>query len=206
MEILKYDGNLKEDIENSNKRFNKKKEIIKSIILTIASLIIVIPITLWYYICFFKFDQEDIKEIIIFLSGSLVVQIPIQYNIFKQNKKRFIEQIKKSKAKLNRLAFNLSLLKEEIDVEVTNLEQSVIIEESEKLIEKVNNVKKSTKTITNTFYFLDTNENIQALKSIREILTEGRKITSDEINLYYAKEELDGLVLPVKKVKKLKLK
>ena len=66
--------------------------------------------------------------------------------------------------------------------------------------------KKSSKTVTRQFYFLDREEKIRALKSIRKILKEGRKVTSDETSLYYSEEDLDYLRLPVRIVKKLEKK
>lgn len=200
MNYLNYNGDLKDDIENSKKPFNGKREFVSRVI----SFIIGIPV---YCLgeTLFGFDRESLKNNILYYSSCYVVlETAIQCYVFKRNKKKTDERYENSNQRLYSVITNMNLfLNNPVEVSKEDLQRAVIFEDSEKVTDVVNDVKKSTETITNTFYFLDKKDKIQVLKSIRKILKDGRKTTSDTTSLYYTPEEMDALNLPVKRVKKL---
>lgn len=204
MQNLNYNGNLKEDIENSKKPFNSRKEIKNRIV----SFIVGIPFYFLAFLIFNRFDIEFLKSQLLFMSCTcLAYESIVQSYIYKREKKKINNRYKESNQRLDRLIVDMGLVLEKpIIVNKEDLQRSVIEENEEKIIEESDYSKKSTETITDTFYFLDVNEKIQVLKYISNIVKEKRKVLIDESRLYFAPEVLDSINLPVMKTKKLELK
>ena len=201
MTSLNYYGDLKNDIKNSNSPFNRKKEILERII----SFIMGIPIVFLLNV-FIGLDKESIKsQILYWTSIYAVVNSSWQYFVYRGNKNKTIKAYEKANKNLDYLVGDLGL-KNIMTIDKEDLQRAIVIEEKDEFLEETEETKKSSKTVTRQFYFLDREEKIRALKSIRKVLKEGRKVTSDETSLYYSEEDLDYLRLPVRIVKKLEKK
>lgn len=186
MNIINYKGNLKEDIENSQKKFNSKKKIITGIINTCISL----PPAFFLFIAFCHFDYKlfyDYYKEGFIISFALAAPI-VQGIRYKLEKKRYLRMYKDSNQNLDNLVCELR--DENILVSKENIQSAIIKKHQEKRFESINNVKKSVKINEEHFYFLDSEEKLRYLKSIRNILVENKKVIQDETTLYYSDEDL----------------
>ncbi len=197
---IKYDYNLKEDIENSKKVFNRKKQILGRI----RAYFISLPLLILINICFHGFSLEDFKSFVLFVCSYSVTTVVIQYVSYRYDNKIVKEKTRRANDRLN--VFCLHLGRENVDVTLEQLKNSEVISFKEESFESINQKEKSSEVITDSFYFLDSHEKIRVLKSIREIVKEWKEVISDDIDLYYAEEESDSLCLPVTISKRLERK
>jgi len=197
---VNYEGDLKKDIENSKKQFNRKKEILKRFIsFTLCTLLGPVFMMIPY-----SFDIEAIKNNLNYIISSFAcVSLVCQTYFYKRDKRKINKEYNNANFRLAQLVEILGV--NDIVVEKKNIQDSIIKEHKEKVTKEINNIKNSTETITRQFYFLDREEKIRALKSIRKVLKEGRNVTSDETSLYCIEEDLTNQeFIPVKLVKCLK--
>ena len=194
---VNYEGDLKKDIENSKKQFNRNKEILKRFIsFTLYTLLGPVFMMIPY-----SFDIEAIKNNLNYIISSFVcVSLVCQTYFYKRDKRIINKEYNNANSRLSQLVEILGV--NDIVVEKKNIQDSIIKEHKEKVTKEINNIKNSTETVTRQFYFLDREEKIRALKSIRKVLKEGRNVTSDETSLYCIEEDLTNQeFIPVKLVK-----
>ena len=197
MNIIRYNGNLEEDIKYS-KPFNKKKEIKNRII----SFILGIPIYI-LGISILGLDKDMIKtQIIYFSSFYFLSASAIQYVIHIILEKLYSELNKDANKRLDNLVNDLNT--DNILVDKENIQSAIIKENQEKTVTEKNGIKKSQEIISNQFYFLDKEEKIRFLKQIKRIIKLNKKIVNDETTLYYSDEDLTNQEnIPVEIIKRL---
>lgn len=185
MKHIQFKGNLKNDIEISRKKFSWLKTILTNVVAaTIAvaviislALLINIPISLPYWIGLGV------------VNGALV-----GWNT-KKNKKRFDKRKSDAISNLNNLIF--SLQKENVPVNIHNLQKSQIEETKSYAIAKVDFVTGETQgidSIDRNFYFLDNKDTLQVLNEERTTKTNDNKTDYHSSVMLFENEDLPSFV------------
>lgn len=199
MKSIKYYGDLKDDIKVSKNPFSCKREIFKRIRYSL----IWVPIC---FICFlvccrFNLDLFQNYYRVSFCYFCVIILPLIQFVQYKFNKNYDVRKFNEANNRLDEIVDDLK--KENILVSKDNIQEAVIKEHQEKRIEEKNGEKKSIETIENQFYFLDRDEKLRLLKSIRKILKEGKKVVSDETSFCIEEDFIEIENSPVRVIKYL---
>lgn len=197
MKNVKFVGNLKKDIEMSNKKFNLKKMIISKIIGYIATFIFAAGITFFM----FDFPMTSLPMLIIVTVGldTIVGVIDI-----KKEKKKFESDKQKAQEQLISLVYSLQRVN--VITNLNQLQKSKVEEKKVNSVVKGDNSKVKTKEISRNIYFLDNLDALQILREKRNTINTNGNIKQDNSLMLLEESEIPELELNVEKVLVLKRK
>ncbi len=197
MKNVKFVGNLKKDIEMSNKKFNLAKSIISKIIIWVSGSLFAAGIT-------FVLLDFPTTALPLLLIGTAGIQTIVSVKDIKIEKKKFDSDKQKAKEQLISLVY--SLQRENVCTNLNQLQNSKVEENKSTSILKVDKSVVKTKEISRNIYFLDNSDDLQILREKRSTINNNGIIKEENSISLLEEHEKPELELNVEKTLVLKRK
>lgn len=197
MKNVKFFGDLKNDIEMSNKKFNLIKTISSKIIGFVVASIFAVGVNF----VILDFPIATLPMQIILTSGVYTILSVIQ---IKKEKAKFVSDKKKASEKLIGLVYSLQRVN--VCTNLDQLQNSKVQENRTTSIIKENDTKVKTTEISRDIYFLDNLDNLQVLREKRSVIKANGYTKQDNSLKIIEEHEKPEYELNVEKVLVLKRK
>ena len=195
MKELKYNGDLKKTIDDTNSDFNFISEFVRRMLIIFSfNCLLIFFSSLIPGIELISFNLNNFLKMFILCT---IVEIPLEIGFTLYTKKRYINDKKNADKNLDEIVESLN--QNEISVEKEQLQEALLLS---KEIKKIDIDDEELVKIINYFYLLDKNEQLQVLKEIRKVISENEQY--EEQLFLLEPNELKSVEIPVEKTLKFK--